>query len=367
MKKLSGLLVAGAMTLCVGSYVSAADVTVETVYGSVEISGNPERVCVLDVNVLDDMDTLELGEYVTTVMHKKMMPSYLEEYYNSDQIIVLQKERNANKGQNGEKTEKEAQTADGAKAENAAADEDPYELYYSIDAELIIASAETVDEDLYAVLSQIAPTVVLDYAMNYETGMYDGVKENARTIASIWGMEKKVDELTADYDTVYQQLSEKLAGVRGVILSSGLDSGRLQIVSNKEEQDGKEVTKATIEKHGQMLTELGMVLVSDELPEEVAAASVFEKNAEAEVVAQKSQTIAAWVDEANPDYVILTDRSFASVEAAKAEGYTCEALENMALYQEGRVCEMSADGNIGTGGLHGTFMQLDELKAFFLE
>ena len=357
MKKLSAFLTAGVMALCAGSYASAADVTVETVYGPVEISGDPQRVCVLDVNVLDDMDMLELGEYVTTVMHKKMMPSYLEEYYNSDQIIVLQKERSKNKGEKqseGEKTQ-EAET------------EDPYELYYSIDAELILASAETVDEELYAVLSQIAPTVVLDYAMNHEAGMYAGVKENAHTIASIWGVEDKVDALTADYDTVYQQLEEKLAGVSGVILSSGLDSGRLQIVSNEPEQDGKEVTKATMEKHGQMLTELGMVLVSEELPEEVAAASVFEKNAEAEVVAQKSQTIAAWVDEANPDYAILTDRSFASVEAAKAEGYTCEALENMALYQEGRVCEMSADGNIGTGGLHGTFMQLDELKAFFLE
>lgn len=348
-KKVAALFLAGAATLGMNAYVvPASDLLVETTYGSVEIPGSPERVCVLDVSALDTMDTLDLGEYVSTVMYTKKMPSYLEEYYNSDNIIVLQQERS----KKGESTDTEAEETD------------PYELYYSIDAELIIGTADTVDEGLYEVLSQIAPTVVLGYAMDQDGGMYEGVKENARTIASIWGVEDKVDELTAEYDAIYEELDEKLEGIQAVMLSSSYDTGRLQAVS--AESEGTDASKASIEKHGQMLRELGVNFVSDELPQEVADASVYEKGAEEEVMEQKRQVITAWTDEAGADYVFLTDGSFTSLEDAKAAGYSSDAIENMKMYQDGKVCEMSADGNNGTGGLNATFLQLNELKAFFL-
>ena len=367
-KKIAALLLAGLMTFSMGSFAAAEDVTVETIYGSVEISGTPERVCVLDISALDVMDTLGLGEYVTTVMHKKNMPTYLEEYYNSDSIIVLQRERN-NKGNDGNKSEEsEGETSTERETEKQTEETettDPYELYYSIDADLIIATAETVDEELYSILSQIAPTVVLGYAMDHEEGMYAGVKANARTIASIWGVEDKLDELTVEYDTIYQELDEKLEGVSAVLMNSAMDIGRLQVVTPIEEDE--EASKTETEKDGLMLQELGMNMISNEAPEEIVTASTYEKNAEADVLAEKGQVIAAWVEEVNPDYVVLVDRSFDSIKEANAEGYSCAELEGLTVYQEGRICQLPIDGNNGVGGLHATFLQLDELKAFFLE
>lgn len=125
--------------------------------------------------------------------------------------------------------------------------------------------------------------------------------------------------------------------------------------------------KKEMEKDGLILQELGMNLISNEAPEEVVTASVYEKNSEADVQTAKNQVITAWVEETNPDYVVLIDRSFASIEEAKEEGYSCAELEGLTVYKEGRICQLSSDVNNGVGGLTATLMQLDALKAFFLE
>lgn len=175
-----------------------SSITIEHALGTTEVPYCPERVCVLDSSVLDFIHVLGLGEYVTSVQSAKGTPAYLEEYYNSDSIILLQREKNKNKGNDSAETEATEETTD------------PYEMYYSIDADLIIGTTDTVDEELYAVLSQIAPTIVTGYAIDNTDGMYAGVKENARLIASIWGAEDKLDDITAEYDALYQQLDETL-------------------------------------------------------------------------------------------------------------------------------------------------------------
>lgn len=349
MKKLTALLLTGVMTLGIGTCASA-ETSVETIYGPVEVPDAPQRVCVLDASVLDVMDSLGLGEYVTTALHVKNTPSYLEDYFNSDNVVLLQRDKGNRK--QGENTETEQQT-------EAA---DPYEMYYSIDAELIIGTADTVDEDLYAVLSQLAPTLVLGYAMDNEGGMYAGVKENARTIAAIWGEEAQVDTLATEYDTVYEQLDEALDGIGAVVLNSGLDTGRLQVITYSGEEDKKEMQKG-----GCLLQELGMNLVSNEAPEEVVTASVYEKGIEAEAQTAKNQVITDWIEEAAPDYVVLTDRSFASLEEAEEAGYNCAELEALTVYKEGRICQLPSDCSNGSGGLKAMFLELDALKAFFLD
>lgn len=367
----------------VGNEEAPESLTIEHLYGSTEVPYAPERVCVLGTNVLDFMHTLELSDYVTTIQSAKGMPEYLAEYYESDSIIVLQKSKDHNhsdeksgsnaEGENKDKenaesgdresSKAEGENRDSANAEAAAEETDPYEMYYSIDADIIIGSADVVDEEMYAVLEQLAPTIVLGYAMDNENGMYEGIKENARTVASIWGAEEKLDEVVAEYDAVYQQLDEKLEGMRIVMLSSSVDTNRIQVTSS---ESGKEDNKLETERNGAMLRDLGVQMLADEASEEVLTASVYDRNAEEDAQSEKNKVIAAWIEEVSPDCVLLVDRSFDDIEAARAEGYVCAELDGLTVMKDGKVYQMSYSGKNGANGLTGTFIQLDELKSFFL-
>lgn len=329
-----------------------SSVTVETIYGSVEVPYAPERVCVLDSSVLDFIHVLGLGEHVVSVQSAKGTPAYLEEYYTSESIILLQREKNKNKGN------------DSAETDATEATTDPYEMYYSIDADLIIGTADTVDEELYAILSQIAPTIVTGYAIDNENGVYEGIKENARLIASIWGVEDKLDEVTAEYDALYQQLDEALDGVTVVMLNSSLDTNRVEVVSNDDIESNDDKREA--ERSGRIMLDLGMVMYSNDMPEEVAAASVYERNAEADAQAAKNKVITDWIEQVAPEYVLVVDRNFDSIEAAEAEGYDASTLTNLTANQAGKLFVLSYAGSNGASGLQGTFIQLDELAAIFL-
>lgn len=319
-------------------------ITIEHARGTTEVPYQPERVCVLDSNVMDFMMALELTEYVTCVQSPKGVPAYLEEFYNSDTIILLERP------ESDERNETPA---------------DPYESYYSIDADLIIGSADSVDEELYAVLSQIAPTIVTKFAIDHEDGMYAGVKDNARMIASIWGAEAKLDEITADYDAIYQDLHEALEGVSVIMVNSTMDSNRIQIVSNDDFENDSEKQEA--ERSGRILLDLGMVMYSNDAPEEVLQASIYERNSDEATQLAKNQVIAGWIDEMNPDYVLMVDRNFSSIEEAKEAGYEVVALTGTAAYQEGKIHMLSYEGKTGASGLYGTFIQLDELADIFLK
>lgn len=321
-------------------------ITVEHALGTTEVTYCPERVCVLDSNAMDFIHALGLSEYVASVQSPKGIPAYLEEYYNSDTIIKLER------AESGEKSG-EAETAD------------PYESYYSIDADLIIGSADTVDGELYAVLSEIAPTVVTDFAIDHEDGMYAGVVANARMIASIWGVEEKLDTMLAEYDALYQQLSEAMNGISCVMMNSTLDSNRIQVVSNDDYESDKE--KLECERSGRIIYDLGMNMYSNDAPEEIVEASTYNRNTDEATQIAKNQVIADWINEINPDYVLIVDRNFNSVEEAEAEGYTYAELKELNIYKEGKVYMLSYDGRIGGSGLYGMFIQLDELKDIFLK
>lgn len=319
-------------------------ITVEHALGTTEVPYCPQRICVLDSNAMDYIHELGLSEYVASVQSPKGIPSYLEEYYNSDSIIRL--ERAGSDERDGEETA------------------DPYESYYSIDADLIIGSADTVDEELYAVLSEIAPTIVTNFAIDHEDGMYAGVVANARMIASIWGMEKELDDMLVEYDALYQELSEAMNGATCVMMNSTLDSNRIQVVSNDDYESDKE--KLECERSGRLIFDLGMVMYSNDAPDEVVQASTYDRNTDEASQSAKNQVIANWIDEVNPDYVLIVDRNFNSIEEAEAEGYAYAELAELSVFKEGKVHMLSYDGRIGVSGLHGMFIQLNELKDIFL-
>ena len=68
----------------------------------------------------------------------------------------------------------------------------------------------------------------------------------------------------------------------------------------------------------------------------------------------------------DPEYILIVDRNFTSVEEAEAEGYAYAELAGLKQYQEGKMFMLSYDGRIGASGLQGMMIQLNELAEIFL-
>ena len=80
----------------------------------------------------------------------------------------------------------------------------------------------------YDALSEIAPVVYL--STDTELGVVESVRRNAATIASMFGMEDKVDALMADFDARITALSEFAAGKTAIV---GLvTSGSYNVLGN---------------------------------------------------------------------------------------------------------------------------------------
>lgn len=375
-----------------GNETVPTSVVVSTIYGDVEVPYAPERVCVLDSAALDYVHTLGFGEYVVCTTSGKNTPEYLDAYYNSDSIILIQGSKNKNKNNNSEN-----QNGDDQNNEATAETTDPYEAYYAIDADVIIATSFGVSEELYSVLSQIAPTVVFSSGTD-GSDLYGTVKSTAKAIASIWGAEAAADELFAPYDPIYSQLSEKMSGKSALVMESDLALGRLEV----EEIDEDAISAILCE-------QLGMTILNVDIPEEVITASesggkghgnhndeaetgtednaqgdsegdrsgksdqnsgeITDMNgAESETVDQSANNkiIAEWVESIAPEYIILSDETYYSLDTARQEGYSCAELDALTACKEGRICMViDIKGmNLGIGSI---FTMLDQLNTFFAD
>lgn len=80
----------------------------------------------------------------------------------------------------------------------------------------------------YDALSEIAPVVYL--ATDTELGVVESVRQNATTIASMFGLEDKVDELMADFDARITALSEFAAGKTAIV--GMCTSGSFNVLGN---------------------------------------------------------------------------------------------------------------------------------------
>jgi len=90
----------------------------------------------------------------------------------------------------------------------------------------------------YDALSEIAPVVYL--ATDTELGVVESVRQNATTIASMFGLEDKVDELMAGFDARIQTLADFAAdktAVVGMCTSGGFNvlgnDGRCSIIGRE--------------------------------------------------------------------------------------------------------------------------------------
>lgn len=145
-----------------------------------EVPYNPKRIAILDLASLDIIDELGVGDRVVGMASTSI--DYLEKYSNDASIKNLG-------------TIKEADL----------------EAVMECEPDIIFIGGRLSKS--YDALSEIAPVVYL--ATDTNEGLVNSVSKNAKTIASIFGMEDKVDSLMSDFgariDTIKKISSGKTA------------------------------------------------------------------------------------------------------------------------------------------------------------
>lgn len=149
---------------------------------SLEVPYNPERIAVLDLAALDILDNLGVGDRVVGTSDTSI--PYLTSYSKNDQI--------ANLG-----TIKEADM----------------EAVMACDPDIIFIGGRLASS--YDALSEIAPVVYLP--TDVEIGLVESVKQNATTIASIFGLEEKVEEKLTGINTRIDELKTITQGKTALV------------------------------------------------------------------------------------------------------------------------------------------------------
>ena len=166
-----------------------------------EVPYDPQRIAILDMASLDILNALGVGDRVVGTASTSL--EYLQDYINDDI---------ANLG-----TIKEADL----------------EAVMACEPDVIFIGGRLSSS--YDALSEIAPVVYL--ATDTELGVVESVRHNATTIASMFGLEDKVDELMADFDariTAIQAVSEGQTAIVGMCTSGSFNvlgnDGRCSII-----------------------------------------------------------------------------------------------------------------------------------------
>ena len=159
-----------------------------------EVPYDPQRIAILDMASLDILDALGVGDRVVGTASTSL--EYLQDYINDDI---------ANLG-----TIKEADL----------------EAVMACEPDVIFIGGRLASS--YDALSEIAPVVYL--ATDTELGVVESVRQNATTIASMFGLEDKVDELMANFDARITALSEFAAGKTAIV--GMCTSGSFNVLGN---------------------------------------------------------------------------------------------------------------------------------------
>lgn len=179
MKKLFSVLLALSMLL-VGAMVMAESETVmiQSLNGAGEeieltVPANPKRIAILDMASLDILNSLGVSDRVVGSATTKL--PYLSDIVNAEDV--------ANLG-----TIKEADL----------------EAVMACEPDVIFIGGRLSKN--YDALSEIAPVVYL--STDSELGVVESVRKNAGIVASMFGLEDKVDELMSGFDARIATLAE---------------------------------------------------------------------------------------------------------------------------------------------------------------
>ena len=315
MKKLVSLLLSLMMLLSLCAVAAAGDttVTVSTLNGaretvSLEVPADPQRIAILDMASLDILNSLGLSDRVVGSANTSL--SYLQP--------IVTREGVENLG-----TIKEADL----------------EAVMSCEPDIIFIGGRLSKS--YDALSEIAPVVYL--TTDAELGVVESVRTNAQTIASIFGMEEKVEELMAGFATRIDALRDFADGktaIVGLVTSGGFNvlgnDGRCSII-------GREIGFDNVGVDANIDT------------------STHGNEASFEFIVEK-----------NPEYIFVMDRDAAiNAEGAKLakEIVENELVMGTDAYQNGRIVYLAhpAVWYTAEGGVTALDLMLQDLEAELLK
>ena len=210
-----------------------------------EVPYNPKRIAILDLACLDIIDELGVGDRVVGMASTSI--DYLEKYSNDASIKNLG-------------TIKEADL----------------EAVMECEPDIIFIGGRLSKS--YDALSEIAPVVYL--ATDTNEGLVNSVSKNAKTIASIFGMEDKVDSLMSDFGARIDAIKKISSGKTALVGMT--TSGSFNLLGN----DGR-CSLIGVEAGFNNLTSVG-------------STSTHGNESSFETVVQQ-----------NPDYVFVMDRDSA--------------------------------------------------------
>ena len=276
----------------------------------VEVPFDPARIAVLDMAALDILDALELGDRI--VGSAKVTIEYLSDYNPDDS--------------NGKITN--LGTVKTADLERVAACE----------PDLIFIGGRL--SSVYGELEAIAPVVYL--AVDYEKGVVESTRANARTIASIFGREGDVDDLFSGIQPRIDALQEVLNG-KNVLL--GMYNANTL---------------------GLMDTASQLNIIAREL----GANNLGESVGEAQKATHGEEASWETIVTLNPEYMFILDRSTATEAADQGVMGVREVIENdlirqLDVYQNGRIVYFIDRANVwytATGGIQALDTMLGDLE-----
>lgn len=158
----------------------------------ITVPSNPEKIAVLDMALLDIVDSLGVGDRIVAV--PKTSVDYLKKYSEDEKVV--------NAG-----TVKEVDM----------------EALMEAQPEVIFIGGRLSSQ--YEALEKIAPVVYL--TNDYEKGLVNSVKNNVSVIASIFGKETEAKKLTDAFDSRIAKIAKASKGktaVVGLVTSSSFNT-----------------------------------------------------------------------------------------------------------------------------------------------
>ncbi|MFC4626297.1 siderophore ABC transporter substrate-binding protein [Daeguia caeni] len=185
-KHVARLCGAAVMALSLATVASADDITIKHAQGETAIPAAPQKVIVLDLATLDNLD--RFGVKVSGVPKLAAFPDYLQKYQSDDYAKV------------------------------GTLFEPDYEAINAAEPDLIIVGGRSAAK--YPELAKIAPTIDLTVPANDLIG---GTVANVEKIGQIFGKETEakaeIEKLMADVDALKAKTADKGTGL--LILTTG--------------------------------------------------------------------------------------------------------------------------------------------------
>ena len=269
---------------------------------------NPQRIAILDMASLDILDALGVGDRVVGSANTSL--DYLQSYVTNAEVTNLG-------------TIKEADM----------------EAVMACEPDIIFIGGRLSKS--YDALSEIAPVVYL--ATDSKAGVVESVKKNANTVASMFGLEDKVDGLMADFDGRIQKLADFAKDKTAIV--GMCTSGSFNVLGN----DGR----------------------CSIIGREIGFNNVGVKNKN-QTSTHGNEASFEYIVEKNPDYIFVMDRDAAiGTDGAKLaqEIMENELVKGTDAYKNGHIVYLKhpAVWYTAEGGITALDLMLQDLETALLQ